>query len=60
MGNELGQIKQGWLADMLLIDGDPVANVRILQDKSRILAIMKDGQFRKAPNMNAQSRRLSA
>ncbi len=60
MGNELGQIKQGWLADMLLIDGDPVANVRILQDKSRILAIMKDGQLRKAPNMNAQSRGLSA
>ena len=60
MGNELGQIKQGWLADMLLIDGDPFANVRILQDKSRILAIMKDGQLHKAPNMNAQNRGLSA
>jgi imidazolonepropionase-like amidohydrolase len=60
MGGELGQIKQGWLADMLLVDGDPVANVRILQDKSRILAIMKDGQFHKAPKMNAQSRRLTA
>ena len=60
MGNELGQIKQGFLADMLLIDGDPIANVRILQDKNRILAIMKDGQFHKAPRMNEQRRRLTA
>ena len=60
MGNELGQIKPGYLADMLLVDGDPVANVRVLQDKSRLLAIMKDGEFHKAPRMNEQRRRLSA
>jgi imidazolonepropionase-like amidohydrolase len=60
MGNELGQVKQGWLADLLLVDGDPISNIRVLQDKSRILAIMKDGQFHKAPKMNAQSRRLTA
>jgi imidazolonepropionase-like amidohydrolase len=60
MGNELGRIKQGFLADLLLVDGDPVSNVRILQDKSRILAIMKDGEFHKAPRMNEQRRRLSA
>ena len=53
MGNELGQIREGWLADLLLIDGDPLANIRILQDKSRILAIMKDGQFHKAPQGRA-------
>jgi len=60
MANELGRIKQGYLADLLLVDGDPVSNVRILQDKSRILAIMKDGEFHKAPRMNEQRRRLSA
>jgi imidazolonepropionase-like amidohydrolase len=60
MGDELGQIRQGYLADMLLVDGDPVANIRILQDRNRILAIMKDGQFHRAPKMNAQGRRLSA
>ena len=60
MGNELGQIKAGYLADMLLVDGDPAANVRVLQDKSRILAIMKDGEFYKAPKMNEQRRRLTA
>jgi imidazolonepropionase-like amidohydrolase len=50
----------GYLADMLLVDGDPAANVRVLQDKSRILAIMKDGEFYKAPRMNEQRRRLTA
>jgi imidazolonepropionase-like amidohydrolase len=60
MGDELGMIKPGYLADMLLVDGDPIANVRILQDKTRLLAIMKDGKFHKAPKMNEQRRRLIA
>ncbi|MBS3649492.1 amidohydrolase family protein [Pseudaminobacter sp. 19-2017] len=60
MGDELGMIKEGFLADLLLIDGDPVSDVRILQDKNRILAIMKDGKFHKAPRMNEQRRRLTA
>jgi len=60
MGNELGQIREGWLADMLLVDGDPLANVRILQDKSRILAIMKDGKFHRAPvGRQGQVRRVA-
>ena len=59
-GDELGMIKPGYLADMLLVDGDPISNIRVLQDKSRLLAIMKDGQFHKAPRMNEQRRRLSA
>ncbi|TPK99416.1 MULTISPECIES: amidohydrolase family protein [unclassified Mesorhizobium] len=60
MGDELGLIKEGYLADILLIDGDPISDVRILQDKNRILAIMKDGKFHKAPRMNEQRRRLTA
>jgi len=50
MGNELGAIREGWLADMLLVDGDPLADVRILQDRKRICAIMKDGKFHRAPD----------
>jgi imidazolonepropionase-like amidohydrolase len=60
MGHELGLVKEGYLADLLLVDGDPLADVRILQDKARILAIIKDGNFHKAPRMNEQRRRLVA
>jgi imidazolonepropionase-like amidohydrolase len=60
MAGELGMIKDGYLADLLLIDGDPIADVRILQDKNRILAIMKNGKFHKAPRLNEQRRRLIA
>jgi imidazolonepropionase-like amidohydrolase len=60
MGGELGQVKEGHLADLILVDGDPVANVRVLQDKSRLLAIMKDGRFHKEPRMSEQRRRLIA
>ena len=60
MGDELGQVKEGYLADMILVDGDPIANVRILQEQERILAIMKDGKFHKRPQMQEQRRRLIA
>ena len=49
MGNELGQIKEGYLADMLLVDGDVVADVKLLQDRNNLLMIMKDGVYQKAP-----------
>ncbi len=47
MGNELGQVKPGFLADLLLVDGNPLANVKLLQDRNNLLAIMKDGVFHK-------------
>lgn len=58
MGNELGQIREGWLADLLLVDGDPIANIRVLQDKDRLLAIMKDGKFHKEPRTREPRRSL--
>ena len=44
-GDELGQIKPGFLADLLIVRGDPLADVRILQDPARIEAVMIGGQF---------------
>jgi imidazolonepropionase-like amidohydrolase len=52
--NELGLIKEGFLADMLLVDGDPLANLSILREPSRLLAVMKDGVFAKAPAIASQ------
>lgn len=47
MGLEVGQVKAGYLADLLLVDGDPTADVRIMQDKANLAAIMKGGEFYK-------------
>ncbi|MBL8342512.1 MAG: amidohydrolase family protein [Rubrivivax sp.] len=52
---ELGLLKEGYLADLLLLDGDPLANIGILRDPKRILAVMKDGAFAKAPPVNARA-----
>ena len=49
MGLEVGLVKEGWLADLLLVDGDPTADVAILQDKDRLAMIMKGGALHKAP-----------
>lgn len=42
-GHELGQVKPGFLADLLLVDGDPLQDVRVLQDRKRLALIMKGG-----------------
>lgn len=53
-GHELGAVKEGYLADLLLVDGDPLASLAILRDPKRLLAVMKDGVFAKAPAIASQ------
>jgi imidazolonepropionase-like amidohydrolase len=55
-GHELGAVKEGHLADLILVDGDPLASLAILRDAKRMLAVMKDGVFAKAPEISAQRR----
>jgi imidazolonepropionase-like amidohydrolase len=57
--DELGQIKEGFLADLLLVDGDPLADLSILLDRQKLLAIMKDGVFHKEPELRAGRSRWS-
>jgi imidazolonepropionase-like amidohydrolase len=45
--DELGQIRAGFLADLILVDGKPLADVKVLLDRDKILAVMKDGAFHK-------------
>ncbi len=42
---ELGTIELGKKADILLIDGDPLGDIKILQDKEKIVVVMKEGQI---------------
>jgi imidazolonepropionase-like amidohydrolase len=54
MGEVIGQVREGYLADLLLVDGDPLADITVLQDEKRILAVMKDGEFHRAPEVRSQ------
>jgi imidazolonepropionase-like amidohydrolase len=49
MGDELGLVREGYLADLLLVQGDPTRDVRIMQDRERLLMVMKDGAFHRHP-----------
>jgi imidazolonepropionase-like amidohydrolase len=43
---KLGVVQQGALADLLLIDGDPIANIKLIEDPAKnFVVIMKDGKI---------------
>ena len=42
-GHDLGTLEPGKLADVLLVDGDPTTDIRVLQDRSRFIAVMQGG-----------------
>jgi imidazolonepropionase-like amidohydrolase len=45
---KLGVVEEGALADLLLVDGDPIANINLVADPARsFLVIMKDGKIYK-------------
>jgi imidazolonepropionase-like amidohydrolase len=45
--DELGKVAPGYLADLILVDGDPLADITVLQDHDKLDYIMKDGLFHK-------------
>lgn len=45
---KLGVVEEGALADLLLVDGDPIANIKLIEDPAKnLLVIMKDGRVYK-------------
>ncbi len=45
---KLGVVEEGALADLLLVDGDPVTNIKLMEDPGKnFLVIMKDGKIYK-------------
>ena len=56
---DLGTIREGALADMLLVDGNPLEDVTVLTDKDRLVMIMRDGQLHKSGS-SAMQRRVAA
>ena len=49
MGDELGLLAPGYLADVLVVRGDPTSDVQILQDPANLAYIVQAGQFHKEP-----------
>jgi imidazolonepropionase-like amidohydrolase len=45
--DELGQVREGFIADIVLVDGDPLADLGILVDPDRIALVMKEGTIYK-------------
>jgi imidazolonepropionase-like amidohydrolase len=44
LGQELGTVEGGKIADLVVVDGNPLADITILQDKERVQLVMKDGK----------------
>ena len=43
---KLGVVKEGALADLLLIDGDPIVNLKLIEEPEKnLLVVMKDGRL---------------
>jgi imidazolonepropionase-like amidohydrolase len=45
---KLGVVEVDALADLLLVDGDPIANIKLIEDPAKnFVVIMKDGRIHK-------------
>jgi imidazolonepropionase-like amidohydrolase len=42
--DSIGTAEPGKFADLVAIDGDPLADITVLQDKERVRLVMKEGQ----------------
>ena len=41
---QVGTVQKGKFADLVVVDGDPLKDIRVLQDKTRIKLVMKEGK----------------
>ena len=48
MREDLGKIKPGYFADCILVDGDPLKNIKVLQDHDKLNVICLNGKIHKA------------
>ena len=45
LADDLGTVAEGKLADLLVVDGDPLADIACLENADRLHAILKEGVF---------------
>jgi imidazolonepropionase-like amidohydrolase len=42
-GHEIGTLEAGKLADVLVVDGDVLGDIHVLEDRSRFIAVIQGG-----------------
>jgi imidazolonepropionase-like amidohydrolase len=47
LGDELGQVKEGYIADLLLVDGNPLDDLDLVVHEKNLHVIMKEGDLYK-------------
>jgi imidazolonepropionase-like amidohydrolase len=47
LGKELGEVKEGYIADLLLLDGDPLKDIDLVVHTKNLHVIMKEGELYK-------------
>jgi imidazolonepropionase-like amidohydrolase len=49
MEDEIGSLETGKLADIVVVDGDPLADIQVLADASHVKYVFQGGRLVKAP-----------
>ncbi len=44
LDREIGTIEQGKLADLLVLDGDPLSDISVVRDQDKMMLVMKGGE----------------
>jgi len=60
LGDELGQVKEGFIADLLLVNGDPLKDLDMMVHEKNLIVIMKDGELYKDQSASVASQRQAA
>jgi imidazolonepropionase-like amidohydrolase len=60
VGERLGRIAEGYLADLVLVDGDPTTDVRTLLDPARVGPVVKGGVPHSVPGWDGIERWAAA
>ncbi len=55
MEKEIGTLEEGKLADLIVVDGDPLQDIAVLRDGEKMPAVMKDGRFYKMTLKDART-----
>jgi imidazolonepropionase-like amidohydrolase len=53
LGNELGQVKEGYIADLILLDGNPLEDLDLVVREKNLHVIMKEGSLYKDCSVTA-------